>query len=392
VATNYLYNGANIHATYSSLWDAPGAKYVHGGGIDVPIIRIASSGKQYFHQDGLGSVVALTSATGTVDGSTRFDAWGNATATMGAIPIYGYAGREPDETGFNYYRARHYDPALGRFSQRDPIGMTGGLNPYLYALANPVNLTDPLGLTPREAAAGLIADASQSYSSVGDASSAAYSGLNLGTRALGALQAAGGLVEAGLTLPLCPTTGLACLGVAHGLDVGAAGLRQIFSGQPESSVTAQALGRVLDPVLGSGTGRAFDAGMSAGFTLGGSLATSAPAVVAETGLLPQAVKGGPTSGLLYTPSGTTSLVSGIGGPAQAVAGGPGSGFNIVTTTHVEGHAAALMGLQGATSAVLQINRVPCASCEALLPKMLPPGARLTIVGPDGYMRTFTGVR
>ncbi len=77
----------------------------------------------------------------------RFDAWGNRIATSGnAIPQYGYTGREPDETGLIYYRARYYDPTIGRFTQRDPIGLEGGINQYLYVQANPVNAVDPSGL------------------------------------------------------------------------------------------------------------------------------------------------------------------------------------------------------------------------------------------------------
>jgi RHS repeat-associated protein len=58
----------------------------------------------------------------------------------------GFTGREPDEMGLIYYRARYYDPAVGRFTQRDPIGLQGGINQYAYVNNNPINYTDPLGL------------------------------------------------------------------------------------------------------------------------------------------------------------------------------------------------------------------------------------------------------
>lgn len=58
---------------------------------------------------------------------------------------YGYTGRERDEGGLVYFRARYYDPALGRFTQRDPIGLMGGLNDYRYGDADPVGKTDSRG-------------------------------------------------------------------------------------------------------------------------------------------------------------------------------------------------------------------------------------------------------
>ncbi|MCL4471289.1 MAG: RHS repeat-associated core domain-containing protein [Gammaproteobacteria bacterium] len=62
------------------------------------------------------------------------------------MPQYGYTGREPDVTGLIYYRARYYDPTIGRFISRDPAGMPDGINQYAYVRNNPVNFTDPLGL------------------------------------------------------------------------------------------------------------------------------------------------------------------------------------------------------------------------------------------------------
>ncbi|KAF0218592.1 MAG: RHS repeat-associated core domain-containing [Geobacteraceae bacterium] len=143
-STNYLYNGPDIVAEYAT-WTSPTAQYTHGPNMDDPIIRATATAAQYYHQDGLGSVVALSGPTGTTDGTQRFDAWGNKLTSTGTIPVYGYTGREPDETGYIYYRARTYDPTIGRFTQRDPIGLQGGINLYAYVQGNPVNFTDPNG-------------------------------------------------------------------------------------------------------------------------------------------------------------------------------------------------------------------------------------------------------
>lgn len=82
----------------------------------------------------------------------RYDAWGQPVGAAGNIPTYGYTGREPDASGLDYYRARYYSPAIGRFISRDPIGLQSGISPYQYADGNPVNNNDPSGLLARNAA------------------------------------------------------------------------------------------------------------------------------------------------------------------------------------------------------------------------------------------------
>ena len=59
----------------------------------------------------------------------------------------------PDATGLIHYRARYYDPALGRFTQPDPAGFVDGINRYAYVGNSPVNFTDPLGLGRQAVAA-----------------------------------------------------------------------------------------------------------------------------------------------------------------------------------------------------------------------------------------------
>lgn len=73
------------------------------------------------------------------------------------------------------------------------------------------------------------------------------------------------------------------------------------------------------------------------------------------------------------------------------AGSPG--FDGYTLSHVEGHAAALMRQLGIQEAWLRINNPEvCDSCQALLKKMLPPGAVLHIILPDGTeLPPFVGV-
>jgi RHS repeat-associated protein len=53
-----------------------------------------------------------------------------------------------DLTGNIYMRNRYYDPATGRFTQEDPIGLAGGLNAYGFAAGDPVSYSDPYGLCP----------------------------------------------------------------------------------------------------------------------------------------------------------------------------------------------------------------------------------------------------
>jgi RHS repeat-associated protein len=60
---------------------------------------------------------------------------------------FGFHGLVKDgETGLLYVRNRYFDAELGRFVTVDPMGFVDGPNLYAFALNNPANYSDPLGL------------------------------------------------------------------------------------------------------------------------------------------------------------------------------------------------------------------------------------------------------
>jgi RHS repeat-associated protein len=76
------------------------------------------------------------------------DSFGKLTASSGTLtnPIQ-YTSREFDpETGLLNYRARYYDPTIGRLISEDPIGFHAGVNFYDYVLNRPTVFLDPTGL------------------------------------------------------------------------------------------------------------------------------------------------------------------------------------------------------------------------------------------------------
>lgn len=120
-----------------------------------------------------------------------------------------------------------------------------------------------------------------------------------------------------------------------------------------------------------------------------------PALPFPGGLPPKLapyVPGGKTSGIFQSPdSPDMALQSGNDGPAASIPLGT-DGFDGYTRAHVEGHAAALMRQQNIMDGTLYINNPEiCRSCTKLLPEMLPLGARLRVVLPDGTVREFRGI-
>jgi RHS repeat-associated protein len=131
----------------------PKVSYLHAPGIDRPLVMLTEGNNYFYHADLLGSISALTDDDGKVSASYRTDAFGKVLEQKGTIPNpFIFTGREFDqEIGLYYYRARYYDPALGRFLSQDPEWGPAKLNPYIYALNAPTRYRDPLGLTEESA-------------------------------------------------------------------------------------------------------------------------------------------------------------------------------------------------------------------------------------------------
>lgn len=109
---------------------------VHGPG--GPLKQIGPDGTAlWYHQDHLGSTRLTTNATGAEHARYDYSAYGEPTTDTtpagAARPLLTYNGQYRDPgTGLYYLHARHYDPATGQFTSRDPLTHATE-QPYSYA-------------------------------------------------------------------------------------------------------------------------------------------------------------------------------------------------------------------------------------------------------------------
>jgi len=129
-------------------------------GSDVSILRsyepgiarvddpLGSPVTSYYHADKLGTTRGMTTAPVSLTDTSVYTAFGEL--VDGTNHRYGYVGSEGyqahDEFPLLHVGARYYDPSTGRFAQRDPIGIRGGLNVYEYVRNQPTVGVDPDGL------------------------------------------------------------------------------------------------------------------------------------------------------------------------------------------------------------------------------------------------------
>jgi RHS repeat-associated protein len=119
-----------------------------GGGIGSILYSDRGTTREHFTYNAVGHTVALTLQSGAVAKTDLYEAFGGIVASTGQSANNRLANTKErsftlslDNHGFRYY-----DPEIGRYVTRDPIGYADGLNVYLYVHNNPINHIDPLGL------------------------------------------------------------------------------------------------------------------------------------------------------------------------------------------------------------------------------------------------------
>lgn len=128
-------------------------RVVHGLG--AILHETASGGYHVLHDDQVGSIIALTDQNGVITDRYNYDPYGQSFGEDGTtFNVFRYGGREgviDDGAGLLYARARTYSPTQMRWLQPDyflgcaPWPQT--LNSYAYSDGNPLQFSDPLGLS-----------------------------------------------------------------------------------------------------------------------------------------------------------------------------------------------------------------------------------------------------
>lgn len=178
-AETYVYNALGQRVKVSGepagtvlyAYDEPGhllGEYDGTGGLieetvwlgEIPVATMRPNGASvvvyYVHSDQLNTPRQITRPSDNAQMWTWFsDPFGTdlANANPAGAGAFAYNLRFPGQifdgqAGLHQNGYRDYDPAIGRYVESDPIGLAGGINPYIYGYANPLSNIDPDGTRP----------------------------------------------------------------------------------------------------------------------------------------------------------------------------------------------------------------------------------------------------
>jgi RHS repeat-associated protein len=119
----------------------------------VLMASVKENGKTtFYHYDKIGSTVALSDQKGEVVAVYSYTPFGETVGqgddSGNPFTYVGAYGVMNEEAGLYHMQHRYYNAQMGRFVQKDPAGIQGGINPYAYAENNPLFYIDPTGTMP----------------------------------------------------------------------------------------------------------------------------------------------------------------------------------------------------------------------------------------------------
>jgi RHS repeat-associated protein len=145
----FVYDGDRIVAQVNTS-SAIVSRFVYGTGSTSPDCMVSGGVTYRIFSDQLGSPrLVVNTSTGAIAEQISYDEFGNVLSdTNPGFQPFGFAGGLYDQdTKLVRFGSRDYNPAIGRWTAKDPILFAGGdSNLYGYVVNDPVNMTDPAGL------------------------------------------------------------------------------------------------------------------------------------------------------------------------------------------------------------------------------------------------------